>query len=122
MMLICNLAKSDVENRTKTILPNILKLLNDDKIMVKRQTLQNIWKIAVSGNGLEKEIINSLTSKFLECTTEKHYNLIRIDILESLLKINKHNEKFYNLDQINELIASEDNPKNYIKYNGLLNC
>lgn len=121
MMLICNLAKSDTENRTKAYLPKIIELLSDDKIMVKRQTIQNIWKIAISTNELETEVINLLISKYLKCINEKHYNLVRADILESLLKINNFKESLCPINKIKELIDLEQNISYSKSYKKLLN-
>ncbi|MBN2737040.1 MAG: hypothetical protein JXR70_08680 [Spirochaetales bacterium] len=41
MMLLCNLAKSDIKSFDNFI-PNLLELINDEKFITRRQTIQNI--------------------------------------------------------------------------------
>jgi hypothetical protein len=120
MMLLCNLAKSDDDNRLRTALPDILSLLNDEKFITRRQCIQNIWKVAVSKNDLLPSIIKALTNKFKECVSEDHYNLLRQDIITTLSSINQNKPQAGILSQIKALIDIENNAALKKKYEKIL--
>lgn len=118
MMLLCNLAKSDKDNLLRRALPDILNLLEDEKFITRRQCIQNIWKIAVAENELFSTIVEALETKFVKCSSENHYNLIRQDIVSALYSIHKNRPDSYTLSRIEKLIDLEDDvalKKKYIK-------
>ena len=120
MILLCNLSKSDYENCLEAALPDILELLDDEKFITRRQTIQNVWKIAIEKNNLRKSIIEALSRKFNECISEEHYNLIRQDIISALSSIRRENPDFCPMPLINDLIETEDDIKLREKYKKLL--
>jgi len=87
IMLLCNLAKSDAEKRIQKDLKTILKHTKDDKFITSRQCLQNIWKIASACIETKEPIIKHLKMRFTECSAEKHSNLLRLDIIQSIYKL-----------------------------------
>jgi len=118
VMLLCNLAKSDKDNSLRKVLPNILNLLEDEKFITRRQCIQNIWKIAVAENELSSTIVEALEIKFVKCSFENHYNLIRQDIVSALYSIHKNKPDSGILSHIEKLIEIEDDvalKKKYIK-------
>lgn len=88
MFVLSNLAKSDSENRFEGILDKYLMMAEDEKFITSRQTLQTVWKVAVTKENCRARIIEYLTSTF---TDNKHLvthaNLIRKDVVESLCRI-----------------------------------
>jgi hypothetical protein len=46
--VLCNLAKSDKDNRPGGMLDRLLLHTKDEKFITSRQSLQSIWKIAIT--------------------------------------------------------------------------
>lgn len=108
LTLLCNLAKSDPRNRLAELLPAILAHTKDEKFITSRMCLQFCWKIAANQPHLQTAVVDHLEKRFFECETEPHANLLRLDIIQSLRKINRNGT----LDTlIEKLISSETNPK-----------
>ncbi len=84
IMTLCNLAKSDRENRLRDVLERLLAHTTDEKFITTRQCLQNIWKVAATGGSVREEVLGHLEKRFRGCAAEKHYNLIRQDIIQSM--------------------------------------
>lgn len=120
MMLLCNLSKSDNKQYIDIVLSDLLKLLKDEKFITRRQTIQNIWKIAIEKEKLQKKIIESLLEKFNECLFEEHYNLVRQDIISSLYAIYQNNSVSCPISLIEDLIEAEEDMKLRKKYKSLL--
>jgi uncharacterized membrane-anchored protein YjiN (DUF445 family) len=83
IMVLCNLAKSDKEERMGKILNKLLSHTKDEKFITSRQCLLHIWKVAVAIQSMREKVIRHLETRFVECETEKHYNLLRQDIVTS---------------------------------------
>ena len=92
IMVLCNLAKSDTENRLQASLDFILAHTKDDKFITSRQCIQNIWKVGITGKANREKVLHHLEKRFVECADEKHSNLIRRDIIQSMMYIYE-NEK-----------------------------
>ncbi|QTL97460.1 hypothetical protein GM661_05415 [Iocasia frigidifontis] len=109
ILLLCNLAKSDKNNKVAGLLSDILTHTYDKKFITSRQCIQNIWKIAILDKKYETQIVNHLNQQYITCKDEKHFNLIRQDIIETLNKIYKKNldedlkEKILKLIEIEEV-------------------
>ncbi len=93
VFLLSNLAKSDYEHRFVEVVDRYLALMEDEKFITSRQTIQNAWKVAIAYDELREKIVNYLLNmfsknKFLIINA----NLIRKDIIMSLFKI----KEFYN--------------------------
>jgi len=82
--VICSLAKSDNEDRLSKSLDILLLHTKDDKFITSRQCIQSVWKVAVASRKSRKKILGHLEKRFRECSEEKHYNLIRTDIIQSI--------------------------------------
>ncbi len=95
------------------ILPAILSHPNDEKFITSRQCIQNVWRIAQDQPALRHMVISHLVDRFAECGFEKHANLLRLDVIQSLQKLNQGSS----LDQtIADLIASEPDKKYRVTY------
>lgn len=116
IMVLCNLAKSDVENRLQNSLKILLAHTRDEKFVTSRQCLLNIWKLALVNKQHYEAVINHLVERYRECITEDHYNLYRQDIIQSLASIYKvdKDEKLSRL--MRALLLEEKDVKYRTKY------
>jgi hypothetical protein len=120
IMLLCNLAKSDVEDRLGVSLDCLLAHTRDEKFITSRQCIQNIWKAAATNKLNRGKVLKHLEKRFDECTNEKHYNLIRQDIVQSILSLHSKegDDGLINMTQM--LIAKEKETKYRKQYEALL--
>ena len=84
---LCNLAKSDPENRILNDFPKVWAVTKDKKFVTARHSLKSIWKIALAGSEQKELVLTNLADRFITGTDEKNYTLIRFDIIESLRKL-----------------------------------
>ena len=87
VMLICNLAKSDRLGKTALIAKKCLALMDDEKFITTRMAAQSIWKIAVAQLAIRPIIKDGLMNALRCSHLNPHPNLIRLDIINSLLQI-----------------------------------
>jgi len=85
IMILCNLAKSDREQRMALSLDRLLAHTKDEKFITSRQCIQNIWKVATVSKAARGRVLDHLQARFYDCTGEKHYNLIRLDIIQAIM-------------------------------------
>jgi hypothetical protein len=88
-MLLAENAKWDNENKTEDFLDCYLKLLNDEKPITIRQSIQSIGKIAEAKPQLLEKISNALMELNLENVKETMRKSILVDILDVLFLIRK---------------------------------
>jgi hypothetical protein len=117
--LLCNLAKSDPEQRMLKDFGALFAVTRDERFVTARHSLQAIWKVALAGQQHQQLVVDQLASRFRECVTEKNATLIRYDIIEDLRKL-------YDVvqdEQVREtalaLIATEEDSKYRKKYAGV---
>jgi hypothetical protein len=120
VMLLCNLAKSDVENRFGDSLERLLAHTKDEKFITSRQCLQNIWQAAATNKLNREKVLKHLEKRFMECMPEKHYNLLRQDILQSMISLYGKDGDPGLLTKIQTLIANEKEMKYRKQYESLL--
>ena len=108
IMVLCNLAKSDTENRLNASLDLLLAHTKDDKFITSRQCLQNLWKVAATSKPTRDMVLDHLEKRFKECTGEKHYNLIRQDIIQTISLLYNEVKDDTLLSRAQELIKEED--------------
>jgi hypothetical protein len=120
IMLLCNLAKSDRENRLQYSLDRLLAHTKDEKFITSRQCIQNIWKVAAANKSNRGKVLSHLEMRFLQCEQEKHYNLIRQDIVQSMVFLNRCEEDNKFLARVQALIEAEQNMKYRKQYEALL--
>ncbi|WP_214402756.1 hypothetical protein [Pseudonocardia lacus] len=82
--LLCNLAKSDPEQRILTALPALLDLTRDPRFVTARHCLQALWKVGAAGAPQRAAYRDGLVARFADCREEKNWSLIRHDIAQSL--------------------------------------
>lgn len=116
VMVLCNLAKSDDENRLGGDLPLLLAHTHDEKFITSRQCLQHIWKTALTHPANRKAVLDHLEQRFRECATENHYNLLRLDIIQSMRLIYDRVKDAAILSSAKELIQLETDGKMQKRY------
>lgn len=88
IFLLSNLIKSDYEHRFFEVIDRYLELMEDEKFITSRQTIQTSWKVAIQLDELRDKIIHYLLKMFSENKfLSLHANLIRKDIIMSLCNI-----------------------------------
>ncbi len=118
IMLLCSLAKSDENDRIPAVVGEILKHTRDERFITARQCIQHLWKIGIAKPETKKEIIDHLGEQFVSCAQEKHHNLIRQDIIQTLYRICCHDSDEGLKGHIIDLIEKEEDEKarkNYFK-------
>lgn len=120
ILLLCNLAKSDTEDRLKSMLDRLLAHTRDDKFITSRQCIQNSWKAAATTKSNREKVLKHLEKRFVECAGEKHCNLIRQDIIHSMVSLGKFEGNNGLLTRVQALIEKEQDQKHRKKYEALL--
>lgn len=118
--MLCNLAKSDFENRLRASLDRLLAHTKDDKFITSRQCIQSIWKAAAANKPNREKVLQHLEKRFVECADEKHPNLLRQDIIQSMLSLHKVEKDDALLTRVQTLVAKEQEPKYRKQYEALL--
>jgi hypothetical protein len=120
IMVLCNLAKSDTEDRLADSLDLLLAHTKDDKFITSRQCIQSIWKVATTSKRSREKVLAHLERRFRECVEERHYNLIRQDIIHSLRHLYEEEKDDTLLTRAQELIGEEKEGKYRKKYEAIL--
>lgn len=120
VMVLCNLAESDVENRLEGSLDRLLAHTKDEKFITSRQCIQNIWKVGVANKRTRKRIIEYLEKRFRECADEAHYNLLRLDMIQAIRYLYDAEKDDVLLAEARELLAEEKEEKYRKKYEAAL--
>ncbi len=85
--VLCNLAKSDPEQRMLHDFATLLAVTKDDKFVTARHCLQALWKVGVAGAQQQQIVVDGLAGRFIECVAEKNDSLIRYDIIQGLKQL-----------------------------------
>lgn len=120
VMVLCNLAKSDVENRLVDSLNRLLAHTKDEKFITSRQCIENVWKVATANKSNREKVLKHLEKRFIECVGEKHFNLLRRDMIQSMTALYQAEKDDALLTRIQALIAKEQEPKYRKQYEALL--
>lgn len=120
IMVLCNLAKSDPEKKMSKIVDRILVHTKDEKFITSRQCIQSLWKIAAVNPACRGKILKHLEKRFGECANEKHYNLIRQDIIQALGRLSADAGLDEALELAHRLVETEQDGKYRKKYEAVL--
>jgi hypothetical protein len=120
IMLLCNLAKSDTEDRLADSLDLLLVHTKDDKFITSRQCIQSMWKVAATSKRSRGEVLAHLERRYKECANERHYNLIRQDIIQSLRHLYEEDKDETLITRAQELILEEQEIKHRKTYEAIL--
>lgn len=78
--LLCDLAKSDPQQRMIADAPALIMLTRDERFVTARHCLLALWKVAAAGDRQRKAVTEGLSGRFKDCRAEKNSTLIRYDI------------------------------------------
>ncbi len=117
--VLCNLAKSDPENRLAKDFDALLNVTRDERFVTARHCMQSLWKVGIAGEAQEKQLIEGLELRYHECVSEKNCTLIRYDILQNFKTLYEHSKKDTLKARALSLIDLELDPKYRKKYLGL---
>jgi hypothetical protein len=117
--VLCNLAKSDPENRMLKDFDALLAVTKDERFVTARHTMQALWKVGVAGQAQKKLLLDGLEGRFKECIAEKNCTLIRYDIIQALRNLYNEEKDEKVREKALELIATEQDPKYRKKYASL---
>lgn len=117
--VLCNLAKSDPENRLLTDFDSLFAVTRDPRFVTARHCMQSLWKVGAAGIKQQERLVVALEGRFQECKTEKNCTLIRYDIIQSLRKLYDAVPDEKVKAKALELIETEDDMKYRKKYASL---
>ena len=117
--VLCNLAKSDPENRMREDFAALLAVTKDERFVTARHCLQAIWKVGAAGQEQQQMLVQGLAGRFEECIMEKNCTLIRYDIIQGLRNLYDEVEDEKVREKALELIESEEDLKYRKKYAGV---
>lgn len=81
---LAGLAKSDPEKRILNDFPALWEVTKDPKFVTARHSLQSIWRVGLAGKEQKEMVLNHIEDRFLNGAHEKHYTLIRFDMIQGL--------------------------------------
>ena len=114
--ILCNLAKSDPEDRILRDLPALIEVTRDERFVTARHCLQSLWKVGAEGGRHQEALVDALQARFEECRGEKNWSLIRYDIVVSLRKVFESTGDEAVRSAALDLIDREEDPKYRKKY------
>lgn len=117
--VLCNLAKSDPENRMLKDFDALLAVTKDKRFVTARHCMQAIWKVGAAGKNQQKKVVDGLEGRIEECITEKNGTLIRYDIIQGLRNLYEVGKDENVRQKALELIETEEDTKYRKKYAGL---
>lgn len=117
--LLCNLAKSDPENRMRRDFEALLGVTRDEKFVTARHCLQSLWKVGLAGPEQRRMVLDGLERRFRESGVEKNGTLIRYDVIQGLAKLYDAVKDDAVREKALELIETEADLKYRKKYAGV---
>ena len=115
-LLLCNLAKSDPQNRLQKDFPALMAVTKDERFVTARHCLQSIWKVGASGKKMQKTVVEAFADRFKDCASEKNCTLIRYDIIVGLRNLYDEVKDEKIKEKALELIETEEDLKYRRKY------
>ena len=116
---LCNLAKSDPENRMQRDFSALMAVTKDERFVTARHCLQSIWKVGASGKEMQKTVVDAFEDRFRNCASEKNCTLIRYDIIMGLKNLYDQVKDEKIKEKALELIETEADLKYRKKYAGV---
>lgn len=113
---LCNLAKSDPENRMQRDFSALMAVTKDERFVTARHCLQAIWKVGAAGQEMQKTVVEAFEDRFRNCASEKNCTLIRYDIIVGLKNLYDQVKDERIKEKARELIETEEDLKYRKKY------
>lgn len=107
LLLLANLSKSDPEDKFVELIEDYLSFFDDEKFITSRLCIQHVWRIAVNKEHLKSSVLSALINAFHKnIHLARNENLIRQDVISSLVKLSTYYHEPDFGKKIDELIAS----------------
>ena len=119
VQLLCNLARSDPEQRILRDFERLFAVTKDPKYVTARHALQASWRIGLVGPKHQARVVKALEARFASCADEKNCTLTRYDILECLRRLGDETGDARIRQSALQLIATEPDTKYRRKYETL---
>ncbi|MGZ9794068.1 hypothetical protein [Bacillus atrophaeus] len=113
---LAGLAISDPDKRMLRDFPALWEVTNDSKFVTARHSLQSIWKVGLAGPEQREMVLTHIIDRFKNGMNEKHYTLIRYDLIVDLRKLYDELKDEHIKKIAMELIESEEDSKYQKKY------
>lgn len=113
---LSGLAISDPEERMLNDFPALWEATRDPRFVTARHSLQSIWRVGLAGKEQRKMVIHHMVDRFQNGAHEKHYTLIRFDIMHGLRNLYDEIKDEEIKKKALEMIETEDDPKYQKKY------
>ncbi|MCY8856330.1 hypothetical protein [Bacillus atrophaeus] len=113
---LAGLAISDPDKRMLRDFPALWEVTNDSKFVTARHSLQSIWKVGLAGPEQREMVLTYIIDRFKNGMNEKHYTLIRCDLIVGLRKLYDELKDEHIKKIAMELIESEEDSKYQKKY------
>lgn len=113
---LAHLAISDPEKRIINDFPTLWKVTYDPKFVTARHSLQAIWRVGLAGQEQKELIIHHFIDRFQTGVSEKHYTLIRFDMIQGLKNLYDQLQSEDIKQMAMDLIDIEEDPKYKNKY------
>lgn len=117
--LLCNLARSDPDERILGDLDALLEVTKDERFVTARHCMQSLWKVGAAGERQRGALVEGLSRRFAECANEKNCTLIRYDIVQALRNVYDAAPDEAVRARALALIETETEPKYRKKYAGV---
>ena len=114
--VLCNLAKSDPENRMQKDFPALMAVTKDERFVTARHCLQSIWKVGARGKETQQLVLEAFAERFRDCASEKNCTLIRYDIIQGMKNLYDEVKDEDIKTKALELIETEEDLKYRKKY------
>ncbi len=92
--VLSNLAKNDQKRMLKD-LDKLMAVTMDERFVTARHSVQSLWKVGATSKYLQNKVVDRLSKRFRDCTTEKNCTLIRYYIIQVYRRVcdQLHDEK-----------------------------
>jgi hypothetical protein len=82
--MLARLAISDPDGRMLNDFPRLASVMNDEKTVTARHTLQSLWRIGRAGAAQRELVVSAMVARFEGCADEKGARLVRRDVVAAL--------------------------------------
>src|SRR5699024_2718451 len=113
---LAHLTISDPEKRMLNDFPTLWQVTYDPKFVTARHSLQAIWRVSLAGQQQKELIMNHFTDRFQNGEHEKHFTLIRFDMIQGLKNLFDQLQDEDIKEIAMDLIEIEEDPKYKKKY------
>jgi hypothetical protein len=109
--MLARLAISDPENRMRRDFAALAAVMKDEKTVTARHALQTIWRVGLAGPDRLTSVLDALTKRFRECSSERNASLVRTDVVTALGRLFRATGDAKVEARAASLIASEKDEK-----------